>query len=428
MSNKTISINPTLFSFGGSKTKKNRDKTPKTNVIPIISPNVLRNKLLKRIKEHKIRETNDLENNKKKLTPNIDINSSISNRNQSAGNSENLASYTDEFNDSINYLQTLSKQKKVNEEKANYERQKQKRREELERRTLKNYSSMNEATPSLINLDLPEELQQPLININTERFTTNGMGDSINLNTYRNDSVPYGVLKGGQKPTYRDWNRTQRNQIVTNPNASLIIQGNDLNRQNTERENRLNHLREKLKQKSLIESIENNINSINSVNSVNGIESNNDLMFTQNLIRKPDHSINENTNNQIMTSRVNITDGTIGGGTIGDGFGFIKKKRIIKKTIKRKYTLGKSKIKRSVAVLIKDRGTRKQVISAQRDLKKKDINDVKTYLREHNLIKVGSSAPNDVIRKLYESSMLAGEITNTNAENLLYNFAKGEQT
>ena len=101
MSNKTISINPSLFSVGGSKTKKNREKKTKPTVVPIISPNVLKNKLLKRIKEHKQRETQNLDNNKRKLEPKIDDLKSSKNLN------DEILNFNDVFNDSINYLQTL---------------------------------------------------------------------------------------------------------------------------------------------------------------------------------------------------------------------------------------------------------------------------------------------------------------------------------
>ena len=99
MTNKTISINPQLFSMGGSKTRKNKEKKERTVVTPLISPNVLKNKLLKRIKEHKQRETENLDNNNKKKEENNDIN--------------NNSNYVDEFSESMSYLQTLSKQKKV---------------------------------------------------------------------------------------------------------------------------------------------------------------------------------------------------------------------------------------------------------------------------------------------------------------------------
>ena len=78
-------------------------------------------------------------------------------------------------------------------------------------------------------------------------------------------------------------------------------------------------------------------------------------------------------------------------------------------------------------MLIKDRGTRKRILIAQKDLKRRNINDIKTYLRDHNLIKTGSNAPNDVLRKIYESAMLSGEITNSNADILLHNFSKEEK-
>lgn len=100
---------------------------------------------------------------------------------------------------------------------------------------------------------------------------------------------------------------------------------------------------------------------------------------------------------------------------------YITKKRTTTKTIKRKYNLGKSLKHRSVGVLLKDKKSNATVIEAQKQLKTKTIADVKQYLKEHNLIKGGTNAPNDVLRKLYESAMMAGEITNCNKETLLEN-------
>ncbi len=97
-------------------------------------------------------------------------------------------------------------------------------------------------------------------------------------------------------------------------------------------------------------------------------------------------------------------------------------KKNIKRTIKRKYTLGKSSIKRQVGLLIKNRDTRKKVLDAQKDLKRESINDVKKYLKKHGFLKAGSLAPNDVVRKMYESTMLTGDITNTNKDVLMHNF------
>jgi hypothetical protein len=400
MSHKTISINPSLFSFGGSKTKKSREKKQIPTIKPLISPSVLKNKLLKRIKEHKHHETENLENNKRRL-PNDEDKIDLSLKNN------DIASYSNEFNESLNYLQTLSKQKKINDEKNNYERQKQKRIEELERKTIKNHNSLNSlASEQLINIDLPEELKQQLVTVNTESLSFGN--DTVSINR---DQVPYGILKGGVKPTYRDWTKTHRNNIVTNPNAALTIPVNEFNKEKIERETRLNNLREKLKLKQIEQSI----------------QKNEDNLLAQNIIQPSQEVSNSNAlNNNLLNNKL-INNNAVNNNVLNSNEKIIAIKKITKRTIKRKYTLGRSKIKNTIAVLIKDRGTRKKILNAQKDLKRKNINDVKVYLREHNLIKVGSNAPNDVLRKLYESAMLSGEITNNNAETLLHNFSKDDK-
>ena len=98
---------------------------------------------------------------------------------------------------------------------------------------------------------------------------------------------------------------------------------------------------------------------------------------------------------------------------------------MFKKTIKI-YKLGKNKKKANVGVLVKSGKTRKLVKKEQEVLRKKCLSEIKEYLRKHNLIKIGSSAPEAVLRQIYENSFLAGNIYNKNPDNLLHNYLNNE--
>jgi len=99
-----------------------------------------------------------------------------------------------------------------------------------------------------------------------------------------------------------------------------------------------------------------------------------------------------------------------------------KKKKHKLKTIKRKITLGKKH--GMVGVLIKNRKTRKNIKKEVTNLEKKSMTNIKRYLRKHNLIKIGTPAPDDILRNIYEDSFLSGDIYNKNPDTLLHNFMK----
>lgn len=94
-----------------------------------------------------------------------------------------------------------------------------------------------------------------------------------------------------------------------------------------------------------------------------------------------------------------------------------------KRTLRRTYRVGKSKVHPRVSVLVSNRTIRNQIQSHCQKLKETSIEDVRKYLVKTGLIRVGSTTPNDVLRKMYESAkLMCGDIQNHNAENLLYNY------
>ena len=100
-----------------------------------------------------------------------------------------------------------------------------------------------------------------------------------------------------------------------------------------------------------------------------------------------------------------------------------RRKRITKTL---KYKLGKH-ANGKVSVLIKNSQTRRKVQTEQALLKQKSILDIKNHLRSNNLLKVGSTAPSDVLRHLYEQSILAGQVENKAKDTLIHNFFNEEK-
>jgi len=94
-----------------------------------------------------------------------------------------------------------------------------------------------------------------------------------------------------------------------------------------------------------------------------------------------------------------------------------------KKIFKRTYKIGRSKTEPKVGVLVSNKTIRSRISTQAQLLKQTSIQDVRRFLIKKGFIKVGTNAPNDVLRKMYETvSLVCGEIQNHNPENLLYNF------
>ena len=408
LNKKTIQINPELFKISGGKSRKNREKKELT-LNSNVTPNNLKNNLLKRIKEHK---TSSVVNNPNiKPKPKPISNKQIKQTNSNISN-ETSSNYTDEFYGALNYLSDLSKKQKVNEAKQR----------SLNTSTLKNYRP-----PSLdISLELPEELQE------TKTFVPQS-NDVFNINYKVTDDVPYGCLKNGKKKTYREWKQLSAPDKIdipdiirppTPPKKNIgtftSIQDTNTNTNTSlSREERLEHIKNKLKK------IQNEETQIKQ-------QSLDNFKKLEKEISKPpiDFSIEEleldNFSKSSIESTEDIKDIINNRNDLKEKEKE-KNKKYLKRTVKRKFTLGKSDKLRRVSVLIKDRQTRKNIINSQKELKKTAITDIKKYLRQHGMIKVGSTCPPDILRKTFESAILTGEVTNTNKDILLHNFLSSDK-
>jgi hypothetical protein len=432
---KTIQINPELFKLsGGNKTRKNREKK-ELSLTPIVSANKLKTKLLKRIQDFKKNEIKG-----------------TSNKTESTNKEGNA----DEFYNALDFLQ--KKKKDVEREKA---------QQTLNNKTLKNYSATSSNTSAFssqisnkeyipllsniasphVELDLPFDLREPMPLKESNVFTPLD-NNVINMKYKPADDLPYGCLKGGTKPSYRSWIQTRKNydsysgqlqpqlqpQLINNARPPTPPKRNTFttfvaspnvvatsSSVNSEREKRLEQIKNKLKN---IQDKENGSkpeyqelkSTLETLEPFNVAKTAALKMSLDPLVPFDDNK----TEMEIIDIPTLKEEAKIQRGP--------ELKNYIKRTIRRKFTLGRSDKLRKVGVLLKDKQTRKNVIEAQKELKKTNMTDIRKYLRQHGIIKVGSTAPNDVLRKTFEAAMLAGEITNLNKDVLLHNFLNEEQS
>jgi len=193
----------------------------------------------------------------------------------------------------------------------------------------------------------------------------------------------YGCLKNGALPTYRTYmNQTRKSAPLLN-NSVFDMKINGGSRESL--------LHKEPISKPITEPIKGNQNIIeDKIN--NSLKRTNEI---QNIVQKI-NQLKQNNRPKKM-----------------------KRKRIIRRTFK----IGKSKIIPKIGVLVSNKTLRTNISTKSQLLKQTTIEEVKKFLIKRGMIKVGSITPNDVLRKMYESSsMMCGEVYNHNPENLLYNY------
>ena len=95
-------------------------------------------------------------------------------------------------------------------------------------------------------------------------------------------------------------------------------------------------------------------------------------------------------------------------------------KRRLRNTKTKTFSLGRKGGR--VGVLLKNRATRRKVASELTQLRRKKIGEIRQFLRDRDLIRAGTTAPNEVLRAIYEQSILTGNVSNKNKDNLIHNY------
>jgi hypothetical protein len=390
---KILQINPELFKFNNGKKnskKKERKVKPRDDKTNTIKTGKLKKELLKRVKDYQKNKELETHNGEKiEAATNMANATNLFNKNE-IDNSD----FEREFNKSLTFLHDLSKKRK---EKRN--------------KTLKT-SNID------VNIEIPKD-----------------------SNIYNNVKQPsYSCLKNGSKPTLKDLNKTQKNSnngsekrvnIDLNNNKCFESKPSILDdSSNIETQLQIKPQEIALKPQEIAfkpqeialkpQEIALKPQEIAFKPQEIALKPIKPDLKTEEITLKPIVYSYSNEPVKPLENNTNTPISEIVSTLDSNDDIYIPKINRVTRTYK--YTLGKKNGARHIGLLIKNRDTQKRIKQEVNQLKQQPIQEIKNHLRNKNLIKLGSQAPNDVLRKLYEDSILAGEVTNENTSNLVYNF------
>lgn len=357
---KTIQFNPDLFNFTTNKTRKKRTEGSNAD-IKIKTKSAAKSKLdtLKKRSILKMIRQHQEQNYQKILGKDVPAEKKKINE---ANYKENFIS---NFENSKQFLDNLVKDNT------------KKQTSDILNRTIKSYPTQ---TNSLLYDKIGENVLPTDISTSFENTV---LDSNMKIRGTQNINRPqYGCLKGGSLPTYRNWvNKTQRNLepiVINNPMNSSVS----------------------------MPQINNPVN--NPINNI-FIPQSNSSSIAEKKIDENLERMSEIKQTMERLEQIKYAN---------------KKKRMKqKKTVRRTYKTGKSKTIPKISVLVSNRTIRNNITTKTQLLKQVPIQEVKQFLIKRGFIKVGTIAPNDVLRKMYESAtLICGEVQNHNPDNLLYNF------
>ena len=468
---RTITIDPSLQMFSkkaSRKAKQRLDKSATLKPKPFIRPNTLKKNLLDRIKKHQQKQ-NDRGGSS---SPAVTTNTSAA----SAGSGGDSA---ETYLQSLQYLQNLSSNKHKssggktsksdrrrdnNSQQMQYPSQSSQPLQPLQplqqpnvyleppsallgntntntNNTMTNITSSNQpiaiaaaSSSNINNMVVPMQISQPFSN--AFQVTQPPPPDTFQIqpSTHAHEFQPlfsnepnvpvnmtvmtepkWGCLKGGTKPTFRSLhNKTLRsgtgNNAVTHHNppimdkTAMMIDPIDLNAINLNSGNTTD---------TTDTTTEMSGESSGSVGPITdsglAAAATNDIIDSMYGIRKQrlDEYRREHIENAIKSQEPDI-----------------KIRETKQHVVTKKYKLGKYVNRNGpvIGVLIKNRQTQHSIEKKRKELRHIPLRTITARLHKKNLLKVGSSAPPDILRELYENAVFAGDIENDGDGILLHNF------
>jgi len=93
----------------------------------------------------------------------------------------------------------------------------------------------------------------------------------------------------------------------------------------------------------------------------------------------------------------------------------------------RTYRVGKSKVRPHVSVLLSNKTIRRNVSTKLKELKKEPVSKIKQKLIRDGFVRMGTTAPENVLREIYENVAMIGDVKNYSPDIMMYNLAMSDK-